>query len=509
MGETTDTDAGHPVDRGRAGRGFVWLTAAKLHFMLAGWAIYAYLPHKLSQVQYGELMIVIGLVSILNNVMVSSAVQGTSRFSAARPHALGAALRSGLLIFFLVGGATTAALLLGADHLARAEADPGLAPLYRAAAPIALAYALYAVCVGSLNGRRRFGAQAGFDASYATLRMASMILGATLTATAWGALAGYTAGAILICGAGLLLVGRRGLVDRKREPGLTRAMLVFVAPLALHQLGVNLLLRSDLLMIKSLGGKVAAKGASVADTASVLAAHYSAAQMFAFLPYQALIALSMVVFPMVANAAAARRPDHMRTTATGALRFALLLGAGLASVLAALPAGVIDVVYPRAYRAGGASLGPLAWGVLGLSLVTLSCAMLNAAGKTLRVVLITFVTWAAQVTGVLLALTRATTAAQVLSWCALASAVALLSGGAVAAAVVWRTFGARPSGPTLLRVGLAAGLATALGSLLPDRTPASTVGSCFVIVGLYGLALVLSGELSQKDLAAIRKLLAR
>jgi len=497
------------MSKGRAGRGFLWLTAAKLHFMLAGWAIYAYLPHKLSQVQYGQLMIVIALVSILNNVMVSSAVQGTSRFTAARPGAGGAVLRSGLGLFLLIGAAAAAFLTLGAGWLARAEADASLTPLYRIAAPITLAYALYAVCVGSLNGRQRFGFQAGFDASYATIRMGAMILGAVLLSSAWGVVAGYSVGAVLICLVGLGLVGRLALTDRAPSPGIGRAMVIFVAPLALHQLGVNLLLRTDLLLIKALGGHVAGAGASQATTTSVLSGHYAAAQMFAFLPYQALIALSMVVFPLVADAAASKHTDRMRDTATGALRFALLFGAGLAAVLAAQPAGIIDVVYPEAYRAGGAALRFLAWGILGLSLITLGCAMLNAAGYTLRVVLITFVTWLAQVCGVAVALRWSTTTVQVLQWSAAASAMALLLGGLAAVGVVWRTFGAHPSVKTVVRVGLAAALAAAGGALLPIRSAPAIIGGCLATLAAFVVILWLTGEVGRQDLDAVKRVFRR
>jgi O-antigen/teichoic acid export membrane protein len=501
MSKTTST--------GRAGRGFLWLTAAKLHFMLAGWAIYAYLPHKLSQVQFGQLMIVIGLVSIANNVMVQSAVQATSRFTAAMPHAIGAALRSGLGIFLLVGGTATALLLLGADALSWLWSDVALAPLFRIAAPIALAYALYAVCVGSLNGRKRFALQAGFDASYATLRLGAMILGAVLVGSSWGVLAGYSAGAAIICGVGLILVGRFALTDRRREPGLTRSMVLFVLPLALHQIFVNLLLRSDLFLIKALGGHVADAGTSKAALTSVLSAHYAAAQQFAFLPYQALIALSMVVFPLVADAAAAQHTDRMRDTATGALRFALLFGAGLAAVLAAQPAGIIDVVYPEAYRTGGPALRFLAWGILGLSLITLGCAMLNAAGKTLRVVLITVVTWIGQAAAVVFAVRFASTPAEVLQYTAAASAVALLAGGVASVGVVWLTFGARPSGRTVVRTVLAAAIATVAGAQLPDRSMVLTVGNCFLILGLFVLVLVVTGEVGRKDLDSVKKQLLR
>ena len=149
------------------GRGFVWLTAAKLVFLIAGWTIHLALPRLVTDVQFGRYVVVVGLASIVNNVLVSSAIQGVSRFVSAAPGAAAVILGRGLLAFGSAGVALAAVLVLGAPALAVAEADRALAPLYRLAAPIAVGYALYAVAIGVLNGRRRFALQAGFDAGYA------------------------------------------------------------------------------------------------------------------------------------------------------------------------------------------------------------------------------------------------------------------------------------------------------------------------------------------------------
>jgi len=512
---------------GRAGRGFIWLTAAKLHFMLAGWAIYFVLPRLLGTVEFGQFLVVVGLVSILNNVMVSSAIQGASRYTAARPEELGAVLRAGLGLFLVTGLAATAILVVGAPWIARAEADPALGPLYRMAAPIALAYALYAVCIGSLNGRQRFGAQAGFDASYATLRLAAMLSGAALLGSVAGALAGYSFAAILICVVALIFIGRRALTDRRRSSGLTRTMIAFVAPLALHQLGVNLLMRTDLLMVKAFGGEtapllrmdllivkafganVAPAGVSQADAASILSAHYGTAQIFALVPYQALIALAMVVFPLVAHAASSKEEGLMKKTATGALRFALIFGAGLAAVLAARPAGIIDVLYPDTYRAGGLALRWLAWGVIGLSLVTLCCAMLNAAGHTGRVLVLTFFAWAAQATAVAITLNTVTQPEHVLQYTSAASAAALLLGGAAAVITVRITFGASVGGLTVLRVVLAAAVATVAGAAIPGHSLVITLAACTATLLLFLAVLVLLRELGREELGAVKRMLRR
>jgi len=516
----------------RAGRGFVWLTAAKLHFMLAGWAIYFVLPRLMSEVDWGRFLSVLFLVSILNNVMVAGALQGVSRFTATAPQQAWPALRGGLGLFALLGALCSAALLAGAPWIAAAHADPSLAPLYRAAALIALGYALYAACVGSLNGRQRFGYQAVFDASYATLRLGLMITGALVAgrlAAARGAHLGYSAGALTICAVALLVVALplrrqagRGAAAAPRSSIGWRPLLVFALPVALHQLGINVLMRTDALLVKALGGHLASAGAgaagagaagasaaAAADRASVLAGHYGTAQVFALVPYQALIALSMVVFPRIADAAAAGQREALGTTARGALRFALIFGAGLAALLASQPANVIDLVYPEAYRAGGVALRWQAWGVIGLSLITLSCAMLNAAGHTGRVLWLTFGTWIVQAATVAAVLRGAADSTAALRYTALASAAVLLAGAGAAMLTVRRTFGASPSVATLGRVGSAAAGATAAGHLLAGRSVPAVLGVGLLVAALYLALLGVTGELGRADVAAVRRMLGR
>lgn len=500
--------ASHQVDtsEARAGRGFLWLTAAKFYFMLAGWAIYFILPRLMSEVDWGRFLSVLFLVSILNNVMVTSAVQGVSRFTAAEPHRAWPALRGGLGLFLLLGGLCTLALLLGAPLLAWLHADPSLTPLYRAAAFIAFGYALYAACIGSLNGQQRFGAQAGFDVSYATLRLGLMVAGALLAgraAAARGAHFGYSTGALVICAVALWWVA---LPQRRRHEGEPRVawgpLVVFVLPVAMHQLSINLLMRTDALAIKALTGHLAA-GDHAAELASVLAARYGTAMVFALVPYQALIALSMVVFPLVADAAAAERRDALQRTARGALRFALILGAGLAALLASQSANVIDLVYPEAYRAGGVALRWQAWGVIGLSLTTLSCTMLNAAGYVFRVLLLTVVTWAVQLVTVVLVLRGVSTPEDALRFTAMGNAAVLLTGALAAALVLRSTFAVRLPVATALRVGLAAAVATALGHALAGRSLVAVLGVGLGVAAVYLAILVITRELGAADARAV------
>src|SRR5512141_1737074 len=80
-----------------AGRGLLFITAAKLWFMVAGYAIQFALPRALgSPAKYGAWGIVLACVSLFNNVMVTGTVQGVSRFVAQVPTRTGAVVRAAL-----------------------------------------------------------------------------------------------------------------------------------------------------------------------------------------------------------------------------------------------------------------------------------------------------------------------------------------------------------------------------------------------------------------------------
>jgi stage V sporulation protein B len=495
-----------------AGRGFVWLTAAKLVFMLAGWTIHFALPHLVGDVQFGRYVVVVGLASIANNVLVSSAIQGVSRFVASAPGAAAAVLGRGLLGFGGAGLLLAGLLVVLAPALAAAEADPALAALYRLAAPIALGYALYAVTIGVLNGRRRFGLQAGFDAGYAALRLAAILGLAALAGTAAGGLGGYSAAALVIAVVGVsvaLVIVRRDATAGAAGPAPSLATLAaFALPVAAQQLGLNLLLRTDLLLVKGYAGSGAASQAA-ADAASVVAAHYGVAQLFAFVPYQALVALVLLVFPLVAAAHATGDQGRLHATVGAALRYAILFGAGAAAALAAHPADLVQVVYRASYAPAGEALRYLAWGVVGLSVIALGTAVLNAAGRTRTALLLTVVPWVLQAGLVMVALGLADGPATMRGAAARASAVALLAGGALTLAVLHRSLGVAWPLATLVRAALAAGIATGVGMAVPARGGPAALAVAALVLALYAGLLVALRELTRTDLAAVQGLLRR
>src|SRR5262245_48466415 len=110
-----------------AGRGLLYITGAKVWFMVGGTAINLLLPWLLkSRAKFGEWSNVLQVVSFLNNVMVTATIQSVSRFAARGPEYVGGVTRAALRMQLAVGGSLTLAYLLLAPYIARAEGDPAM-----------------------------------------------------------------------------------------------------------------------------------------------------------------------------------------------------------------------------------------------------------------------------------------------------------------------------------------------------------------------------------------------
>src|ERR1044071_8479046 len=150
-----------PADIARvAGRGTIYITAAKLWFMASGAGIYLALPRLMTVEQFGMYQVVIGVVSIINAVVVTGTSQTVSKYISQEESKAGAVKSKALKLQLPVGGGLALAFFLLAPIIANYLNDPRLANPLRLASLITLSYSFYAVFTGYFNGRKRFLTQA-------------------------------------------------------------------------------------------------------------------------------------------------------------------------------------------------------------------------------------------------------------------------------------------------------------------------------------------------------------
>ena len=389
-----------------AGRGFLFITGAKVYFLFTSTIVLLTLPRLFgSPALYGLYRVVNGVLNVLTMVLVTATIQIASRFASSTDNP-GGVLKTGFKAAALVG-IPIALLLVGlsgwlsTDLLHDSQARMPLI----VASGVVFCYAFYAVVIGIVNGMKRFGTQAAFDIGFATMKTV-FILGLVAAGTGVvGAFAGFSVAAALILVAALFVAGRIPKSEAATSLSL-REYLVFGAPLVAYFFVLNLFLQGDVIALKSLGfapikaSFVKSSGAMdlffsgfglnvdqgmlsslSAATASTVAGVFGAAKNVAMIPYQAVISITFVAFPFISRASALGDKSMAGKQATAALRAALLLSGLSVAVLGASPDFLLRLLFGQAYAGGGPFLTPTLVSVLLFAFMFVSNSLLVGTGR--------------------------------------------------------------------------------------------------------------------------------
>jgi stage V sporulation protein B len=499
-------------DTRRAGRGGIFIGAAKIYFILLGLVQQVALKHILGKDAYGDLGQVLSLASIVYNPIVQAGIQGVSRAVSGSPEEeQPAAQRRALKIHALLILPLAALFALAAGFSSRITYAPHMATALEIAALVLLAYGLYAPLVGAINGQLRFGWQAALDATAATLRTLGLLGGAWLLVRSGqgieGALGGFAGAAILMVVIALPIAG----LGRAGEGGPPlRAYLAFVAPLFGGQFLLNLLMQADLQLLSRFAGQAADSAGIALDEAGGVKGAYRAAQLFAFLPYQILLAIAFVLFPMLAKAARDGDRDAVANSVRGGMRAAMVLAGLMISVTAGLAGPVLDLVFGADIAVLGArALVIMALGLGAFAQFGILTTVLNSLKRERLSALLTLLAFGLVVVLCFVFVRHRPYGEELLVRTALATAAGLFTATVLAAVAVKRTAGAAMPPVTLLRVAVALAVAMALARLLPAPGKLVTPVYALVVVAVYVGVLLVTREITRADLAVIRRIVRR
>lgn len=496
-----------------AGRGGLALFAAKGMFILYGFGQQILLQHLLGPAGYGEVALVNASVSVVNNVTVAASIQGVSRTVAAAPpgeadRMYRRALGYHAVIAAVVAGGFAAATgpLAGVLH-----AEHVLGPM-RMVSLVVLLYGLYAPIVGALNGRRRFVDQGGLDIAYGALRTGGIVAGVLLLSRAGGSGAmgfalGTAGAAALIVPAALWRAGT-GKPGGK-DPALAK-YLRFLGPVVVAQGCLNLLLRTDFFLLRYFAGEAAHVAGEPQSAADGLLGVYQGAQLYSFLPYQVLMAITFILFPMLAGAHAAGDREAIRTYTRAGMRLALVLTGLVCGTVAALPAHVLRMASPEAiWQNGAEALRILALGMGTLSVLGIGSAVLTSLKREVTAALLTLTAVALVAIGCSGALAAAPLGNGMLVRAAVATSAALGAAMVLGGLLVRRAAGGFVPVLTAVRVPVGIAAAMAAGWKMPWLGKVAVVPQAAAIAAVYVVALVLTGELGRADLAVVGRVLGR
>lgn len=487
---------------------------AKLWFLLAGLLMQLLLPRALgSSPLFGMWTLVLGWLSSVNNVVITATIQAVAHFAAASPQAVEQAKHTALRMNLRVGTGAALVFFLLAPVIAQFEHDPELIPHLRLASGVILAYSFYAVFVGAANGARQFHKQAGLDMLFSTLRTGLVLAAAMVFHATLPAVAAFVVAALLIL---MVAVGVVGPPKLTSPPNLPVAkMLTYVTWLLIYLSATNALMFLDGWLLKRLCTEAASAMPAVDVKRMVdgLLGYYGAAQTVARLPYQLILAVAFIIFPLLS--APELRTDPVRTQRyiSSTLRYSLVVMVAMVAGLGTRPEATLRLLYPAEYSTSAAALAILFCAYICFSLLSILGTIFNSLGRT----------WQTAVLGILTLCITATTTylsiqhsladgQQPLRGAALGLLVGMAAGLLLSLGYLWLQFKATLPPLTLLRVSVAFAVVWGLGRLWPAAGSVGLLGSkvgtllCASVSGLVYLAvLVVLGELSAKELRMLRK----
>ncbi|HVV50415.1 MAG TPA: oligosaccharide flippase family protein [Polyangia bacterium] len=488
-----------PSDGSTAAKGAVFIGGAKIYFMLSGFVQQVLLTRLVEVADYGAFAVVNNIISIVNNTVVQATIQSVSKYTAEDDARAGAVQAAGVRMQAVLGVALALLIFLGAPLLAAFEGAPRYATYFRIAAAIPLFYALYAVYVGSANGLRRFNVQAGFDVGFSTAKTV-LLLGLAVVWKVTGAFVGFAAAAAFI----LVVASRVMRLPAHGQRFPLRRLVGYMGAVVVYGILLNVALNYDQPVLRHFAGKGA--GPAIADA---VGAQYQALRTLALLPYQALMVVTFVIFPLVSRATFAEDREATRLYVTQTLRYALILVAAMGIVLAARPAALLGVIYKPAYVAGAPAMPILVAGECCLALLGVACAILNAAGRTTATVASVALTVVVGTAASAVLVPRAGAGTPMLVAAASATALGTVVGLLSTIGYLRSRLGGTPPAATVARVALAVAAGLAVGRFVPGHGKLVGLAVTALAAVAYLAVLLVTGELGPADRAKLARMLRR
>jgi stage V sporulation protein B len=513
-----------------AARGVLYIAFAKFYFMFAGLIVQVQLlPKILSTSAWGSFSFVSSFVNPVNSVLVTGTIQAVSKFTAAEPEKARAAQLAGLRMHVRVGLVVALLFIAGAPLISWVFLDMSKTAPLMLGGLIVGGNAFYAVFVGTANGLRQFHKQAGLDVTFATLRSIGLVAMAVAGLGVFGVFGGWLTAVAAILLIAVTWIGLPGKAAHEVEPIAVRSMIKFFIGVAVYLALFNALMFVDTWLIKRLtteyfvshraelaaavdatvpwAPKLAGYHASPSVLADVEVGYYAVVQNLARISYQAIIAATFVVFPLVSRSTFTEDKATTQRYIAVTLRYSLMFAMAIAVAMAANPSDVLHTLYsykPDYAERGAPALALLALGNVAFSVFAIAGTILNGAGLSRDAIIAAAITLVLAGVGNFIAIPLVVEDGRVLETAAAVTGGAMLIGALASGFMLRRRLGAFFPPFSAVRIAIATGAAIAVGRLLPLHGKLMTLVEAGVVAVTFIVVLVATRELGKRDLDAIK-----
>lgn len=506
--------------------GLVYIFAAKIWFLVAGFLLQFLLPRVFgSSALFGMWTVLLAWASGINNVMVTGTIQTVAHFAKEGPEGVEQAKRTALYLQLLLGTVGAVLFIVAAPLIAAFEKDATLVAPLRLAGSIIFAYSVYAVFVGAANGQRLFHKQAGLDMLYATLRTGLVLGTAWCFHTVMATVGGFVVAAYVIMAVSILYVGWPRASHA--APVSLWTMAKVLAGLMVYLFAINQTMFLDTYALKALYTRHVISALHLTQEAvkqpvDALLGFYGAALAVARVPYQLMLAVTFVIFPLLSKRNFEERPDETKSYIANTLRYSLLLIGAMIVGLGVRPLGTVQLLFPAKYAPGATALLWLLLGYGCFALFSIVGTILNSLGARMWAALAAWSTLVVMAVTVPLALwthlplvtdlEQVSQQPEVLHAIAQGVALGFFVGLLIFLLILWKRTSITLPVKTTGRVLVSSAVGMLVGWLWPAvgthgflGGKAGTILCGVAAVFVYAIVLLVLKELSVKQLKQLRK----
>ncbi len=466
--------------------GTLYQVIARFGFLISSYLIHVSMAYFLADPRdYGDLGVILGMVTMARVFLSTGLPQSTSRFIAMDPSNEGAIFATALKIQFLCSLGILVLYAAGTPIWTRLLNDTSLTRSILISSLLIPCMAVFQIYQAFLNGRSEFGLQALYTGIYAAGRfvfaIALVLLGLSIDGVLFGLILAVLVALVLI----------RVRVRRPSREGSceARKLVAFSLPIVAFSIGITLLLNLDIMILKHYYPD------------DEIIGFYTGAMNFGKLPYFVLYSYSVTLLPTISQALGSSEASEaskvgkiVRKNITS-LVVVGLFGTAFVGATAGL---CLDFVYPSAYRAASQALILLFSSMCLLAVLHALASVITAAGKPQHAMVIVLLCVPVHFgLGVWL------TPRYGMIGMATANLVSVAVGTAIAAVVVARRTGALAHPATLAKAVLACVVVCVGLVCLQVRTVAFLPVMGLASVVVFGLLMLLTGAITREQVSAV------
>ncbi len=468
-------------------RGTIYLTIATFFSAVLGYLLYFVLGRVLGPEQFGIYGVVVGLLTLLTNVIPNSLQQATSKFISENEKSAHRIKTKFLKVALAVSIIVSLIYISLSKQIALLLNDVSLANYIRLTALIIIPYFLYGVLQGYLNGLRFFKKQALIRTIYIVVKVAFIIALVMLGFGVFGAILGFLLAAVASFLINYFIVGFSS--NGKYEPKL-KNMADFAVPIIVSTLIINTMANISLLFVKAL---------SPAAISNLKAGYFTAASSIAQIPFIMLASFSIVIFPAISRNISKKDTGKVRKYINIGLRYNLIATVLVSVLISSTSYGILHLLYTSKYEAAAAPLSILVFGFAFLTVFMLLATIIMGLGKPRTATILSLITL---VELVILSIFLIPTYS--LNGAAVSMLIATLTGVIVSSIYILKKTGSLTSFASIIRIIVSGAIVFLIGNLIHAKG-LMLIPYYATLTLVYLLMLLLTREFKKEDFVLLKK----